>query len=191
MVKNDNANGSFLENDLVIFNNRRIRKVNHLSTIDSKDLDWIIFEVLKELLLIKKNKNKVVLEGLKGFLDQLFQDKISMFQLFEQIGIFRSDIKIVLKLEYFIIIELNNSELKQKALNNARIITSLKTGIYLNDCLTPNQRQYSKFLRDKRNSLNKQLPFSCTNGNYGEESQTGQAYYYGIRSGVIKKIFKN
>jgi hypothetical protein len=59
---------------------------------------------------------------------------------------------------------------------------------YLNDCLTEKQRLNGKIVRKESKSLNKQLPNIGKYGNFGVDNETGEAYYYGVRSGQIKKV---
>jgi hypothetical protein len=199
-----NAPGSFRDgtsNCVYTYNTFTSRLSDKIETIEKEIKSWnaskrenlivTVDEVSKEMVKMQTNKNKVVLEGSKLHLDTLFQNKNKIWELFLHAGILQSDIKTMIKLEHYIIIELKSHELKQKALTNAQKIKNVLCGIYLNDCLTERQRLNSKILREELKSLNKQLPNIGKFGNYGVDNETGEAYYYGVRSGQIKKVVIN
>jgi hypothetical protein len=164
------------------------KEIKSLNASKRENLNLTVAEVSKELIKMQTNKNKVVLEGSKLHLDTLFQHKNKIWELFLHAGILQSDIKTMIKLEHYIIIELKSHELKQKALTNAQKIKNVLRGIYLNDCLTERQRLNGKIVREESKSLNKQLPNIGKYGNFGVDNETGEAYYYGVRSGQIKKV---
>jgi hypothetical protein len=169
-------------------------EINNLKIDNKEFFRSTVDEVAKEIFQIEKNKNKVILKGSKGYLDILYANKIFIYNIFKKIGIIQTDIKYLLfDNGKVIIIEFYSPEIKIKALKNSDKIEGFRNNrLYLNDCLTQRQLLFGKFLRNERNSLNSQLPFYHENiGRYGIDQQTQQEFYFGIRSGGIKKIFKS
>ena len=91
-----------------------------------------------------------------------------------------------------VLIELNDIDSKNKVMKNAHKLKGFKLGlekfIFLNNDLTFAERSCEKHLRDERNRLNASLSHSDINGRY--ELEGGKQYYWAIRYGSIKKVFR-
>jgi len=176
--------------------NEKLKKIendiNNMNRSESNFFNMTVFEVSMEINRIIKNKNKIVLQASNDYLNLIFEDQSILYSLFESIGINKSGMKSILKRDSFIIIEFESQELKLNALRNGHKIRNFQPlygKLYVNDCLTQRQRLNAKILRDQKKSLNSQLPYYRDNcGHYGVDDETHQEFYFGIRSGLIKKI---
>jgi hypothetical protein len=90
-----------------------------------------------------------------------------------------------------ILIELNDIDSKNKVMKNASKLKDFKLEnrfIYLNNDLTFAERALEKVKREERDKLNASLTKKDDIGKYDMEN--GKAYYYAVRFGEIKKVFR-
>ena len=89
-----------------------------------------------------------------------------------------------------ILIKFKDLKCKIEALKNAKKLkTFLNHKLFFNHDLTESERQVEKVLRDERKRLIGTLSEEDDIGKYSLED--GKKFYYGIRNGSIKKIFRS
>ena len=85
------------------------------------------------------------------------------------------------------IVEFTDFESKNKATKNSYKLKTYKDKVYINNDLTESERSIEKKLRDERNRRNNELSIE-ENGLRYSEDEKGK-FHYGIRNGIVKKIY--
>jgi len=183
-------------------NEKRPQTFSSMLKKNSPSANSILASVAKENQEKQKIANNITISGLKESTDgdqkdKVECDKILIKELLEEVDIDYSSVKRFRRVTSkqantdrpsLLIVELNDKELKDAALNNSRKLRDSEKfkSVFINKELTQAESTEEKRLRTERNSLNENLSEGEGRLKYGKDGD--KEFYYGIRFGEVRKI---